>query len=293
MRGLSGRQPGTPGHLRGRRGQHRPDRPQGRPGPGRPAQRGLVRVGRRRAAGARGGAHGLLRGQRDGPDQPLDHLHGEHERAVAPRLRAGRAARRRGRGHRHLRRGPAPSTPRSTGRAWDAGTWPRCGRTSSPISPRPNRASRSCATAPRCSPERPAANGPTSAGPGAGVTVAVRDFAEQFPKEFAVRPEAVTVHLWPESSGKELDFRCPTLVRDYWRSWAELAPGGAAALARRPSNAQCAAKTHEIWLNAARGRPRSRRRRAPGPRGLPSGADAGGGGTPVRERSAALASPSP
>ena len=84
--------------------------------------------------------------------------------------------------------------------------------------------------------------------PDGGLTVVVPDLAQQFPKELAVSREEVRVHLWPERSGRELDFRAATLVRDYWQSWADLAPGGAEALARTPSNAQGAAKTHDVWL---------------------------------------------
>jgi hypothetical protein len=83
---------------------------------------------------------------------------------------------------------------------------------------------------------------------GAGITVAVRDFAEQFPKELEASADGITVHLWPERSGKELDFRAATLVRDYWQSWADYAPGGAEKLAEYPSNAQCSSKTHELWI---------------------------------------------
>lgn len=81
-----------------------------------------------------------------------------------------------------------------------------------------------------------------------GLTVAVKDFAEQFPKGYSATHEALTVHLWPERSGREMDFRAETLVRDYWRSWADQAPGGAEALAAIPSNAQAARKTHQLWL---------------------------------------------
>jgi len=87
-----------------------------------------------------------------------------------------------------------------------------------------------------------------------GVTVVVRDFAEQFPKEFEASRNGIRVHLWPQRSGKELDFRAETLVRDYWQSWADLAPGGAGALAKVKSNAQGAAKTHELWIMPHAGR---------------------------------------
>jgi len=63
-----------------------------------------------------------------------------------------------------------------------------------------------------------------------GCMIAVRDFAEQFPKGYSATQNALTVHLWPERSGKELDFRSETLIRDYWKSWAEQAPGGPEAL---------------------------------------------------------------
>jgi hypothetical protein len=82
----------------------------------------------------------------------------------------------------------------------------------------------------------------------AGCTIAVKDFAEQFPKGYSATRGSLTVHLWPERSGKEMDFRAETLVRDYWKSWAEQAPGGAEALAEIPSNAQAAQKTHDLWI---------------------------------------------
>lgn len=87
----------------------------------------------------------------------------------------------------------------------------------------------------------------------AGVTVTLRDLAEQFPKELEARPDGLRVHLWPERCGRELDFRAATLVKEYWQSWADLAPGGAEALAKLPSNAQGASKTHELWLMPHRG----------------------------------------
>ncbi len=86
-----------------------------------------------------------------------------------------------------------------------------------------------------------------------GCTIAVRDFAEQFPKGYSATPDSLTVHLWPERSGKEMDFRAETLVRDYWKSWADQAPGGAEALAEIPANAQAAQKTHDLWIMPHRG----------------------------------------
>lgn len=81
-----------------------------------------------------------------------------------------------------------------------------------------------------------------------GLTVTLRNFAEQFPKEFTATPDGITVHLWAGRCGRELDFRTKTLAREYWEEWAEHAPGGAEALAKVPSNAQSSAKTHILWL---------------------------------------------
>jgi len=82
----------------------------------------------------------------------------------------------------------------------------------------------------------------------AGLTVVLRDFAEQFPKQFTVSPTGITAHLWAGRSGRELDFRSATLVKEYWGEWCKYAPGGPEAIAKLPSNAQCSAKTHELWL---------------------------------------------
>ena len=82
----------------------------------------------------------------------------------------------------------------------------------------------------------------------AGLTVVLRDFAEQFPKEFTATPRGIAVHLWAGRCGRELDFRAATLVKDYWGEWCRYAPGGPQAVAKTRSNAQCSAKTHELWL---------------------------------------------
>ena len=82
----------------------------------------------------------------------------------------------------------------------------------------------------------------------AGLTVVLRDFAEQFPKEFTASRGRVTAHLWAGRCGRELDFRASTLVKQYWGEWCKYAPGGPTAVAKLSSNAQCSAKTHELWL---------------------------------------------
>lgn len=52
-----------------------------------------------------------------------------------------------------------------------------------------------------------------------GITVAVRHFAEQFPKELHVGPNGVTARLWSNRGGQELDYRPATLVKDYYGDW--------------------------------------------------------------------------
>lgn len=81
-----------------------------------------------------------------------------------------------------------------------------------------------------------------------GVTVVVRDLAEQFPKELAADREGMTVRLWSSRGGKELDFRLKTLIPDYFGEWATKFPQAGKDFYRQPSNATGAAKTHELWL---------------------------------------------
>lgn len=85
-------------------------------------------------------------------------------------------------------------------------------------------------------------------GKGMGLTVVLRDFAEQFPKEFTATPAGVTVHLWAGRCGRELDFRAATLAREYWGKWSNYAAGGLEGASKIAGNAQCSAKTHEIVL---------------------------------------------
>jgi len=81
----------------------------------------------------------------------------------------------------------------------------------------------------------------------AGMTVVVRDLAEQFPKELEATPDGIRIHLWSARCGREWDFRAPVLVKEYWGQWA-LQYGNASQLAKTPGNAQGSAKTHEFWL---------------------------------------------
>lgn len=87
-----------------------------------------------------------------------------------------------------------------------------------------------------------------------GLTVVVPWLAQQFPKEIAFGPGGVRVALWSNRSGRELDFRAATLAKDYWQTWAQYyrsrqrSGEAAAKLAGEPSNAQCAARTQDVWL---------------------------------------------
>ncbi|MBT7166227.1 MAG: hypothetical protein HN904_25830, partial [Victivallales bacterium] len=98
------------------------------------------------------------------------------------------------------------------------------------------------------------ANGPAMgewfdlSGKDVGVTFALRDLAEQFPKELAASPSGMTVKLWTSVAGRELDFRLSTLIPNYFGEWATTFPKGGKAFYRQPSNAAGAAKTHEMWL---------------------------------------------
>lgn len=81
-----------------------------------------------------------------------------------------------------------------------------------------------------------------------GLTVVLRNFAEQFPKEFTVSREKITVHLWAGRCGRELDFRTKTLIKEYWGKWCDSARLPLEEFASIPSNAIASAKTHTIWL---------------------------------------------
>ena len=86
-----------------------------------------------------------------------------------------------------------------------------------------------------------------------GLTFVLRDFAEQFPKELTVSPGKVTAHLWAGRAGRELDFRTPTLMKEYWGEWCKYANIDLAELAKIRSDAAASAKTHVLWLLPHRG----------------------------------------
>lgn len=89
--------------------------------------------------------------------------------------------------------------------------------------------------------------------PDFGITVAVPWLAHQFPKEIAFGPQTIRVGLWSGRSGRELDFRVPTLVQEHWGEWATENDrarriGGLPGLLALPSNAQGSSRTHDVWL---------------------------------------------
>lgn len=83
-----------------------------------------------------------------------------------------------------------------------------------------------------------------------GVTLVVPELPQMFPKSIAFGPDAATVSLWSSRSGRELDLRAKTLVEGYWKSWLEGMRNEPPvdSVADFPTNAQGAARTHDIWL---------------------------------------------
>ncbi len=53
----------------------------------------------------------------------------------------------------------------------------------------------------------------------AGLAMAMKDFAQQFPKEFSVSTDGLTLKLWSGRDGKALDYKPATLARDWWKDW--------------------------------------------------------------------------
>ena len=74
--------------------------------------------------------------------------------------------------------------------------------------------------------------------------------AERFPKEIAFGPQGARSVFWSGRCGRELDFRAKTIVMEYLQSWAELALKSPKDkdLDAVKSNAQGAARTHDMWF---------------------------------------------
>ena len=80
------------------------------------------------------------------------------------------------------------------------------------------------------------------------VGVAVRDFWQQFPKEIEASRDSVTVHLWSDRGGQELDVRLETLRKKWPTEWLSSDADAYKAMVKRRPNAIGAAKTHELLL---------------------------------------------
>jgi len=82
-----------------------------------------------------------------------------------------------------------------------------------------------------------------------GITLVMPWLAERFPKEISFGERGARAVLWSGRSGKELDFRVKTLVKDYYGIWVT----GIKSLRTKEldevvSNAQGTARTHDIWF---------------------------------------------
>lgn len=83
------------------------------------------------------------------------------------------------------------------------------------------------------------------AGTDHGLGAQIPAFAEQFPKAFVAHADRLTIKLWPGECGRELDFRTPQVIADYFgHDWISADH----ALNKHPNTAIGAARTHDIWL---------------------------------------------
>jgi len=83
-----------------------------------------------------------------------------------------------------------------------------------------------------------------------GLGAQVPGFAEQFPKAYRISGGVLTIKLWDDAAGKELDFRTPQIIQNYFgHDWI---PENDPCM-KVPNAAQGTAKTHEIWLYPHRG----------------------------------------
>jgi len=83
-----------------------------------------------------------------------------------------------------------------------------------------------------------------------GITLAMPWLAERFPKEISFGPGGARAVLWSGRSGRELDFRVKTLVREYFERWVTEGLGMTTdkELENAKSNAQGTSRTHDVWL---------------------------------------------
>ena len=83
-----------------------------------------------------------------------------------------------------------------------------------------------------------------------GITLVMPWLAERFPKELSFGPAGARAVMWSGRSGRELDFRAKTVAREYLQEWADvmLKKPSDKDLEAVKSNAQGAARTHDIWF---------------------------------------------
>jgi hypothetical protein len=92
--------------------------------------------------------------------------------------------------------------------------------------------------------------------------------AQRFPKDITFGPNGARAAFWSGRSGREFDFRTPTLIDEYWQSWANYSPEGSRwhkcpathrALRARTISGCCRERSRaiRIWLRRARKRRRS------------------------------------
>lgn len=99
---------------------------------------------------------------------------------------------------------------------------------------------------------------------GAGLTVGLRHFWQQFPKEIEVTKDEIAVHLWSKRGG-QLDFRLDALPKDFWGAaydfW-KTDPQSQREMSHHErygergfDTAKGLEKSHEIWLWPRAGKP--------------------------------------
>ena len=88
-----------------------------------------------------------------------------------------------------------------------------------------------------------------------GITLVMPWLAERFPKELSFGQGGARAVMWSGRSGRELDFRAKTVVREYLQEWADvmLKKPSDRDLEAVKSNAQGAARTHDIWFMPSTG----------------------------------------
>ncbi len=78
-----------------------------------------------------------------------------------------------------------------------------------------------------------------------GLAAQAPGFAEQFPKALQASANELTIKLWAAESGKELDYRTPQIIKDYFgNDWIPAND----PCTKAANIAQGTSKTHELWL---------------------------------------------